>query len=342
MTDAQTLRCFLLAAVLAASACDYPSIRGCEVIESTSSNTFELDYEALIPSDCPVPLMRVGESKYFGGEIYDRGARNFTASTIAVRNSGGTEVNRAYFLFVELPTGERFTNPIIIYPAGTGAVAVDQGNTTDVGSLDILFADGAPGAYADLRITYIPSGFAADILGPDVPVRSTTQTWSVSLERGTAPFEYKWYRNGELVSTSSSYSANVGTEGFGLRLSVRDATWSTTWEGFWVDVDGIRVSISGPKTVYLSQGGGTWTAVARGGTSGFSYKWYVRDRNGTNNHQVGTGSSWSGYPGEGIHFVTVLARNASGATHQDGKQVYGIGSSDGSCTPEPPAITCNP
>jgi hypothetical protein len=117
-----------------------------------------------------------------------------------------------------------------------------------------------------------------------------------------------------------------------MRLRVTDQTQSTRAAEMRTQVDGVLMSASGPRLVYSSEGGGTWTASGEGGYPPYTFDWYV------DGVYVGDGSSWSGYPGEGEKDVRVDLRDTRGATTRANIYVKGIGND--TCEPVPPAVTC--
>lgn len=117
------------------------------------------------------------------------------------------------------------------------------------------------------------------------------------------------------------------TRDFILRAEATDATMALRTAVFPVRVNGVLANISGPVTVYLDEGGGTWTAGAQGGTPPYSYDWYV------DGHHLDSGPAYSGYPGQGSHSVRVDATDAAGKRHSAQLGVKGIGSEDPGCDP---------
>lgn len=75
----------------------------------------------------------------------------------------------------------------------------------------------------------------ADISGPSVLVPNTNCTWSVAVTGGSGSISYAWYRDGALVSSSSSYTGNSGS-GFWMSVYVSRSGQAT--------VDGLTVSTS--------------------------------------------------------------------------------------------------
>lgn len=76
-----------------------------------------------------------------------------------------------------------------------------------------------------------------DISGPPIVPANVNQTWNAIISGGKAPFTYAWYRNGVLVSTSSSFTGNTGWSNFQLQLNVSDALGGS-------DSDAMEVQVS--------------------------------------------------------------------------------------------------
>jgi len=195
---------------------------------------------------------------------------------------------------------------------------------------------------ATLRLNYKPSAIRLSVSGPDVPLPYASGTWSGIASGGTSPYSFRWYRNGQLVGTEDSYSASDLTSEFGLRMEVSDQYNTTMSSHFWVDVGGIRAAMTGPAVVYSSQGGGTWTASGRGGYPPYTFSWYVDNAMGER-IAVGSGQSYTGYPGEGSNTLRVIMSDSNGRSHERVMFVQGIGSATGpgGCEPVPPALTCS-
>jgi hypothetical protein len=336
----------IIASIL--SACGEPTVRGCPV-EDASDGLHNLQTQMVLPSDCPVSLSRIGEVKYTGARVLDPNHYMNDGRT-TVTNSANELEMRVDAKYQE----DVFDGWSIImeayYPAATGFYSnwpnygeQLSGSADDYGLFQSGPYSGWWEAYARVQITYKRSAALASVSGPDVPLSNTSGTWTAGASGGTAPYTYAWYRNGQLVSNGSSYSASTGSAEFGLRLEVTDQTWSVATKDFWVDVDGIRASLSGPRIVYSSEGGGTWTVTGRGGYTPYVYNWSWEGADGTTVN-LGSGASYSGYPAEGDGVLYVTMTDAHGRTNSQSISVLGIGNpyEQGGCEPVPPAFTCDP
>jgi hypothetical protein len=340
----------LVLPVLAAgvlTACGEPSVRGCSVTQ-TNGSFDNLQVQMVLPSDCPVDLSAIGQVKYTGAEIIDPDG-SMTDELTTVRNAAGQAVMISPAKYSDDYLDGWSVSTEVYYPAATAFNSnwpsygqQLSGSADDYGEFDSGDYLGTL-ASATVQITYKRSSAVASISGPDLPLSNTSATWSASASGGTTPYSYAWYRNGQLVSNSTSYSAPTGASEFGLRLEVTDQTLSVAAKDYWVDVDGVRVGIAGPSTVYSSEGGGTWTATGRGGYTPYSFHWYWVGDNGTS-VDLGTGASYTGYPAQGSGALTVTMTDAHGRTNEQSMQVLGIGDpyQSGGCQPTPPAFTCGP
>lgn len=297
-----------------------------------------MDYELEIPKDCPVPLGAIGEEKTAGAFVYDYGDQDFLNGIVVIRNAADEYVQTSLDKF-RYESADENGNPVRRYTAfpkaryrasTTACLANDYALVFASNQIGIEPRPGDP--YGRVTLTYERSDIRAAVKGPIIPTSNEIGTWSANVSGGYTPYTYRWYRDGAYVGSGSSYSTSAGTRDFVLRMEVTDATMSMKAAVFPVDVDGVLASMNGPHAVYLSQGGGTWNLSGQGGTLPYTFNWYV------DGDWTGSGSSWSGYPGEWDHALRVDMRDAVGATHSASMNVQGIGND--SCTPEPPAITC--
>lgn len=309
------------------SACE-EVIRNCPVIgKDPVSNIYHLDYELIVPADCPVPLAAPGtEKKFLAARIYDYGEADFKYASVKVRNSRGETVahkTTQFFGIIAEPGDE--------YIAATGEKTVDD---YDRGMFEAWSWDYTKSAYGETKITYQESSLTTNLTGSRIPQPNTEHTWHAPTSGGYPAYMYQWYRDENPVGNGSSYTASSGTTNFDLRVEVTDQTWSTRAAVLAARVGGVEVSISGPALVYYSEGGGEWTATGNGGTGAYTFEWYVDEE------WVGSGPVWSGYPGEYGHALQVQMRDSAGAFESHSVFVEGIGSGTGSCDPVPPELVC--
>lgn len=328
-----TVLLFCAAVMTAMTGCD-PYIRNCPVIgKSPSSNIYHLDYELLIPADCPVPLASPGtEQKYAAARVWDFQAVDMRYAGVEVKNSQGTRKARELTLFVGTP-GVMLAEPKALYTAATGTQTFSD---HDVGIFRAFSESGDKSADGRTRLTYQQASLATSLVGEEIPQPNTSHTWTAPVSGGYPGFSYQWYRNGSPVGTGSSYTGSAGGAPFSLRVEVTDQTWSMVAAVLAVDVGGIRTAISGPTNVWASQGGGTWTASAQGGTGPYNYTWYL------DGALFGYGPTITTYTGENMHDLEVQVTDSAGAFHSDVLTVHGIGSGTGGCEPLPPAVACDP
>jgi hypothetical protein len=332
----QLLGTVLLSCTLVA--CDDPSphTQNCPVERYGGSDTYGIQYELTLPASCPVPLGARGETKRAGARIFDTGNRDFTFAEVAVENSDGKLLVQRLFRFVSDETGRYGAVPRTEYPAGTGSPnTFNFNNLYDFGYFAVTNnqTQSQPAdPYGVVRIKYRDAPMNASIGGPAVPLGNTTQTWGANGSGGIQPYTYTWYRDGNWVGSGSTYTGPTGTRDFHLLVEVTDGAMVVRKAVMPVDVDGVRVSITGPNMVWYSQNGGTWTASVEGGYGPYEFDWFL------NGLHAASGEYFSLYPGEGQHDILVRVRDASGTSHEGHKAVEGVGND--MCAPLPPRETC--
>jgi hypothetical protein len=256
--------------VLGRGACDVDT-RNCQLEATNGSDEYLLDYELVVPSDCPVPLGSPGEWKRAGATVFDYGNRDFTYAEVSMENSEGRRVAKRTVLF--RGGGEvGLAEPTTDYPAGTGGPG---GTSLDrLYDYGLFFATNNPGGgttfdpYAKVKITYAGSKMANVIDGTSIPPRNSTASWSAAVTGGTPPYTFYWYRDGTLVGNSQYYTGHTGTENFWLRVAVVDQTMTERVAVMPVDVGGVLARIDGPQEGYVYTDGSqassaTWTAAGR-------------------------------------------------------------------------------
>lgn len=303
---------------MATGACDVPDTRGCPLVSRNGADIYELEYELLIPADCPVPIGTAGERKRAGARIRDMGIRDFFQAEVSVWNSDGKGLAIDFDEFRSVSNGA-VAEPATDYAAATG-YSTDLDKAFDYGQFRALQADD-DGPYGEVKITYSRSAMTNLIDGSTIPARKTTATWRAVANGGTPPYHYYWYRDGALVGTSEFYTGLTGMQSFGLRAAVVDQTMTERVAVMPVDVGGALVSITGPDIAYLDHDNplnsrATWTASIQGGTAPFTYQWY-RDA-----YPAGTAASHTEHIDERADFKLRLEiRDSTGKTAINEKYV---------------------
>ncbi len=315
----------LVQAAMLAGACDAPNTRNCPLIGKGGSDVYELEYELLIPSNCPVPIGTPGEIKRAGAYVRDRGKDEFVYAVAIVTNSAGQNVGFDFDLFRLIDGGDdgAEAEPTTTYRAAT-AGSVNLDNAYDYGYFEATndLSRTGSGPHGEIKITYTRSAIANVIDGTSIPPRNSTATWRASVTGGAPPYNYYWYRDGTLVGTSEFYTGNTGTENFGLRAAVVDQTMTERVAVMPVDVGGALTHIDGPGMAYLytnnpGMSSATWTAAVQGGTPPFTYQWY-RDGYPTG----ANGASHTEHIDERVDFtLRALVRDATGKTASNEKFV---------------------
>ncbi|HEX8392856.1 MAG TPA: hypothetical protein VF665_10910, partial [Longimicrobium sp.] len=286
----------VLAALAAAGACtvDNTLVHGCELQSYRNGQQYLLDFELIIPSECPVPVGFRGELKRAGAHVYDYGYSDFAYGGLTLRNSSGRLLDEGLTRFqyesYANPNGGNTIRyrafPSLSYPAATGSRPLSS--EYDVGYFVATNTGSALGGTSDpfgeVVISYTQSAMVNRIHGNSVPARNTTVTWSAEAFGGSAPYTSSWYRDGQWASDGQFFTETVSRD-FLLELRTTDATMSVRSAVLAVDVDGVSAGLSGPTQIWASSGGGTWTASAVGGTAPYTYTWYI------NQNSVGTGQT---------------------------------------------------
>jgi hypothetical protein len=210
----------ILVVAFVVSACDGVTPNKCQVVKSSDrSNPYDLDFAMMFPANCPVPLGSVGEYKRAGATVYDRGQQGdffdargevYTSDGMFAPNALDPRLPARHVTRFQSVGGQGQAELLVHYQAATGGNPWhDSGrfrafNTTDR----------SDDAHAEIRITYSDADLRVATVGPINPHRNTLTTWSAAISGGVAPFEYRWHRDGTLVSTASSYTGHVGTTDF--------------------------------------------------------------------------------------------------------------------------------
>jgi hypothetical protein len=334
----------LFIALLISGCGDLGNVNGCPEISRWGSwftgqdGSFEFVPVANGQAKCPVRIVLPDEDVIGGGlVIEEKQGVDFptTRAVLQIENSAGRGLAAKLTPFFRFDIYENHADVFASYPAAT---ALHNYSDHDVLHLNIRkFCDcGYDQVVAELKVgvTYVPDGPLRSVLsGNDVPVAGSIETWQVSSDNGGRPHQFEWYRDEVHVASGDSYTGETGATPFNLRVDVTDSYGRAASTTLFVDVGGVRVSADGPKEVWFSEGGGTWTGRARGGTAPYTFDWYIDGR------YVGTGQDWSGFPGEGGHSLSVQVRDAAGASNWAYVDVTGIGSA--ACQPVPPAEECD-
>lgn len=294
------------------AACGQSYVKNCPIIgASPSSNMYYLDYELVIPAECPIPLASPGtETKFAAARIWDHNGSDMNVATVVVRNSAGKKVSQESVPFL-IAAGAGFAEPRAEYTAATGKRTFADHDTATFEAFNITTGARANGK---TKLTYQQTNLSTRLAGESVPLSNTTHTWTAPVSGGYPAFAYNWYRDGTHVGSNSSYSATVGTQDFDLRVEVTDQTWSTVAAVLVVDVGGVEAGITGPGIINEADGG-RWTASARGGTGTYTYNWYLND------YWVHSGPVFEGSPGAGSHVLRVDVHDSAGENDSHVKSV---------------------
>jgi hypothetical protein len=181
-------------------------------------------------------------------------------------------------------------------------------NVTDSASTPVT----AQSNSASVKVT---SAFSVTISPTSVTLDvGQSQTFSSTVSGGTSPYRYQWYMNGSVISgaTSSSYTFTPASRGhYSFYLNVTDNA------GLWVKSNVAYITVNNAFSVTISPSSvtidvsqsQTFTSSISGGTSSYSYQWYL-DGSAVSG---ATSSSWTYSPSSsGLHAVYVkVIDNAS-------------------------------
>ncbi len=332
INSTKMLLAMAVAALATEAACGDLTVHGCR-IDNSSNSLYSLQAHLIIPTECPVSLGIIHESKYLGAYVTDPNAV-MQYGQLLITNASETLVGQTLAPYQsDLFNGWSATIEIA-YPTATGyqgypppAGTPLTGDANDYG----LFESGPEFAnwiaYAEIAVNYKMGLARLALEGPDLPLTNATATWTGDASAGSPPYSYAWYRNGQLVGSSQTYTASVGSTSFGLRLEVTDQAWSTSTRDVYVDVDGVRGTLIGPGQVDYGQVG-VWTVSARGGYAPYSIHWYYENALGTTT-DLGTAASYTGYPGQGTGTLLIEIQDSHGRTDTAALQV--VGRAEGTC-----------
>jgi hypothetical protein len=289
--------------VAALTGCGESYVKNCPMIGANpSSNLYNLDYELVIPSECPIPLASPGtETKYAAAKIWDLGGSDMTQAAVEVKNSAGKRVANETVPFL-VTTGAGFAEPRTSYTAATGRRTFSDHDTATFKASNIATGKSANGK---TKLYYQQTSLSTRLAGESVPQPNTAHTWTAPVSGGYPAFMYNWYRDGTHVGTGSSYTGIVGTGDFNLRVEVTDQTWSTVAAVLAVNVGGVEAIITGPGVVKEGDSA-QWIASARGGTGSYTYDWYLDD------YLVASGPVFNSSLDAGSHILRVHAQDTAG------------------------------
>jgi hypothetical protein len=184
--------------------------------------------------------------------------------------------------------------------------ATDNAGIKGQSNIAVITVNSAP------SVTISPTSVTLDV--------NQTQIFSSTVNGGTSPYDYQWFKNGTAVpggagagltytfssSTAGSFLINVTvTDNVVVRITSNTATVTVH--------SGLAVSIS-PSSVTMDVGQlQTFTSSVSGGTSPYSYQWYLDGiAQGT------TGATWICTPSSGSHMVYVEVTDGVGAQASSG------------------------
>jgi hypothetical protein len=138
-----------------------------------------------------------------------------------------------------------------------------------------------------------------------------SQLFNSTVSGGTPSFVYQWYLNGSAVATGASWTFGPSSAGYyTVYLNVTDAVGAVAKSNTATVTVNSELSVSITPTAVVMDVGETktFTATVSGGTSPFSYQWYL---NGTSVPRA-TGSTWTFTPSSsGTYTVYVIVTDST-------------------------------
>jgi len=287
------------------SGCGQQYVRNCPIIGADpSSNVYNIQYDLLIPADCPIPLASPGsEKKFAAAMLTDLYPVDMRYARIEIKNSKGNSIGSEVTSF--FGSGNAVAEVREEYVAATGTGSFSD---YDMATFTAWSSDASKTAKGQTKLTYQQSSLSTSVSGERVPLPGSSHTWDAPTAGGYPGYSYQWYRDGAPVGTGASYTTSAGSSDFNLRVEVTDQTWSTVAAVLAVNVGGVEAALTGPRILKAGERG-TWSVSARGGTGTYTYSWYYDDQ------LVGSGTSYSRTPMSGTHELRVEVLDSAGEQH---------------------------
>jgi hypothetical protein len=189
---------------------------GCPLDYSSGWGSYGLSVEHQEPKMCPVFIPSPGSRLETGAAVVDGGERDFVENRLIVQDAARVYVTGKIGIFGRDAQGRWISANYVGYPAGRAGLGPD-----DV-YFDLSFNGGGAGPSAHMKVSYTDA-VSASISGPGIVLPGGSYTWSASIRSGQPPFQYRWYRNWNMVGTGSSYTGAGGGDTTLLRVDVIDA-----------------------------------------------------------------------------------------------------------------------
>ncbi|HXV16885.1 MAG TPA: hypothetical protein VD758_08900 [Gemmatimonadaceae bacterium] len=279
----------------------------CSVDFDATWHVAEITHFLSQPNDCPIPLQYSGQPVHYAASLEASDA-NIPFSSIVTVNVYDAASHFEGLASADwyYTTGNTLESDVTLdYDAGKNAPIASGLYDVAYTDTDTNYGEAVATAYLTYRI-----GAVVAIQGDRSPAPGNNGSWSMSVSNATAPFTYRWFKDGvELAGqTSSSLQLPVSTSYFSLKgIASSNTNGADTlavqitpaWHVLISGMADRSPSLSCPFTV----------DTGNNSSSPFTYDW-VLDGTMLPDHDWSTNPSFT----LGSHSLTVYVSDANGYT----------------------------